>query len=170
VAGRKTMKKTDWKDTAELIGIAAIVASLVFVGMQMKQSQDIALSQASQARTAISIETLLSTTENPNYISAVAKGRSGKRAELTLEEQVTMSQYAIAVLMSYEDQHFQYNNGFVTEERWQAARASLKNFLRVDANIPVRQTFQQLPARYSASFQDVANELIAEIDGSTPAK
>ena len=164
------MKKTDWKDTAELIGIAAIVASLVFVGMQMKQSQDIALSQASQARTAISIETLLSTTENPNYISAVAKGRSGKRAELTLEEQVTMSQYAIAVLMSYEDQHFQYNNGFVTEERWQAARASLKNFLRVDANIPVRQTFQQLPARYSASFQDVANELIAEIDGSTPAK
>jgi hypothetical protein len=37
------MNKTNWKDTAELIGIAAIVASLVFVGIQMKQSQDIAI-------------------------------------------------------------------------------------------------------------------------------
>ena len=39
------MKKTDWKDIAELIGIAAIVASLIFVGLQMKQDQQIAVAQ-----------------------------------------------------------------------------------------------------------------------------
>ena len=160
------VKKSDWKETAELVGIAAIVASLVFVGMQMKQSQDIALSQASQARTAISIETILSTAENANYVSAVAKGRSGNRSELSLEEQVTMSQYAIAVLMSYEDQHFQYSSGFVTEDRWQAARSGLKNFLRDSANIPVRQTFERLPDRFSGSFREVVNGLITEIDAS----
>lgn len=33
------MNKTYWKDIAELVGIAAIVASLVFVGMQMKQDR-----------------------------------------------------------------------------------------------------------------------------------
>ena len=33
------MNKTNWKDIAELIGIAAIVASLVFVGMQMQQDR-----------------------------------------------------------------------------------------------------------------------------------
>ena len=163
------MKKSDWKDTAELIGIAAIVASLVFVGMQMKQSQDIALSQASQARTAMAIETLISTTENPIYVSAVAKGRSGRREELTLEEQVTMTQYATAVLMSYDDQHFQYINGFVTEERWQAAKASLKNFLREESNVPVRRTFERLPERFSVSFQEVMHELIAEIEDSRAA-
>ena len=163
------MNNSNWKDTAELIGIAAIVASLVFVGMQMKQSQDIALSQASQARTAMSIETLISTIENANYISAVAKGRSGRRAELTIEEQVTMSQYGIAVLMSYEDQHFQYINGFVTEERWQAVKAGLKNFLRKEANIPVRSTFERLPARFSESFQEVVYELSAELDESKSA-
>ena len=32
------MKKTDWKGTAELIGIAAIVASLVFVGLELRQN------------------------------------------------------------------------------------------------------------------------------------
>ena len=37
------MKSANWKDIAELIGIAAIVASLVFVGMQMRQDQEIAI-------------------------------------------------------------------------------------------------------------------------------
>ena len=36
------MKTRDWKDTAELIGIAAIVASLIFVGLQMRQAEKIA--------------------------------------------------------------------------------------------------------------------------------
>jgi len=40
------VKSTNWKDTAELIGISAIVASLVFVGMQMRQTQEIAGSEA----------------------------------------------------------------------------------------------------------------------------
>jgi hypothetical protein len=40
------MKHTDWKSTAELIGIAAIVASLIFVGLQMRLEADIAEVQA----------------------------------------------------------------------------------------------------------------------------
>ena len=39
------MKKSNWKDTAELIGILAIVVSLVFVGMQIMQSQTIATAE-----------------------------------------------------------------------------------------------------------------------------
>lgn len=41
------MKPNNWKGTAELIGIAAIVVSLVFVGTQIRQDQDIALAQIS---------------------------------------------------------------------------------------------------------------------------
>ena len=37
------MLKFSLKDTVELIGIAAIVASLVFVGMQIRQEQEIAI-------------------------------------------------------------------------------------------------------------------------------
>ncbi len=39
------MKSTNWKDIAELIGIAAIVASLIFVGLQMQQDRDMTLIQ-----------------------------------------------------------------------------------------------------------------------------
>jgi len=36
------LRTTKWKDIAELIGISAIVASLVFVGVQVRQSQSAA--------------------------------------------------------------------------------------------------------------------------------
>ena len=39
------MNKSNWRDIAELVGIAAIVASLIFVGMQMRQSQVIAIAE-----------------------------------------------------------------------------------------------------------------------------
>ena len=40
------MSKPNWKDVVELIGISAIVASLVFVGIQMALEQNVAESQA----------------------------------------------------------------------------------------------------------------------------
>ena len=36
-------KQSIWKDAAELIGITAIVASLIFVGLQLRQEQQIAI-------------------------------------------------------------------------------------------------------------------------------
>jgi hypothetical protein len=37
------MKDATWKDRAEIVGIAAIVASLMFVGFQMRQDRVIAV-------------------------------------------------------------------------------------------------------------------------------
>ena len=40
-----------WKDVAELVGIIAIVASLIFVGLELRQSQQIAIAGQYQDRT-----------------------------------------------------------------------------------------------------------------------
>ena len=42
------MNSTVWKYIAELGGIAAVVASLIFVGLQLRQNQEIALAEISQ--------------------------------------------------------------------------------------------------------------------------
>jgi len=39
------LKALDWKNIAELIGIAALVASLLFVGLQLQQDREIATAQ-----------------------------------------------------------------------------------------------------------------------------
>ena len=51
-----SLKKADWKSTAELVGLAAIVASLIFVGLQMRQDQEIAEAQAYNDASAVLIE------------------------------------------------------------------------------------------------------------------
>ena len=58
------MRSNNWKDIAELIGIAAIVASLIFVGLQMRQSQSIAMSDGNLANAANRIERNTSILEN----------------------------------------------------------------------------------------------------------
>jgi hypothetical protein len=51
-----TMKETNWKVVAELIGIAAIVASLLFVGLQMHLDRQVAESQGFMDSAAISVD------------------------------------------------------------------------------------------------------------------
>ena len=55
------MKGIDWKGIAELTGIAAIVASLVFVGQEIQQSREIALLEWTGVLTAeqIALDSLL---------------------------------------------------------------------------------------------------------------
>lgn len=49
------MRKTDWKDIAELVGIVAIVASLVFVGIQLRQDRTLARAELAAISMAISM-------------------------------------------------------------------------------------------------------------------
>ena len=58
------MKKVNFDAWVQLIGMISIVASLIFVGMQMRQSQQIALAGQQQARAAANIVVLSSLTES----------------------------------------------------------------------------------------------------------
>ncbi len=50
------MRSASWKDIAELAGIAAIVASLIFVGVQVQLDREIAVAEGNLANAANSIE------------------------------------------------------------------------------------------------------------------
>ncbi len=73
----------DWKMFAELMGITAIVASLIFVGMQMQQTQEIAIAEMNASTLANSIESGNALIENAE---TWVKGNAGD--ELTPGESV----------------------------------------------------------------------------------
>jgi hypothetical protein len=50
------LKSPDWKYVVELIGVAAIVASLIFVGLELQQSRQIAMSEGALANAANELE------------------------------------------------------------------------------------------------------------------
>ena len=50
------MKFKEWNEMAELVGIAAVVGSLIFVGLQMKQAQEIGNAERRSSLVANGIE------------------------------------------------------------------------------------------------------------------
>ena len=80
------MKAIDWRGVAELVGIAAIIASLIFVGFQLRQEQRIAVSQIGQADAESSAQIDLAIAEH-----AEVWLKSNKGQNLTEIEQVVMN-------------------------------------------------------------------------------
>ena len=77
------MKFSEWKDKAELVGILAIVASLVFVDLQMRQAQDIAQSEGNLTYLLSKIERNNAIIENSEIW---VRGNAGE--ELSAEDSV----------------------------------------------------------------------------------
>ena len=115
------MKSTNWKDKAELIGIAAIVASLIFVGLQMKQSQEIALAAQYQAR-AETVMSLHETYIEVGRVPRVPTLRSG------ISETVTAADIneQLWLWIARDNHYFQYQSGFLDESFWQAQLRGIK--------------------------------------------
>ena len=68
------MKSSGWKDIAELVGITGIVASLFFVGLQMSQTREVALSElaVAEANNYIELTAIIG-----DHAEIWAKGNSG---------------------------------------------------------------------------------------------
>ncbi len=74
----------DWRRIAELIGVLAVVLSLMFVGLQMRQTNDIAYLELDTAMVGIAVDTAELIAANSDVW---VKGNAG--------EELTASEYAV---------------------------------------------------------------------------
>ena len=127
------MTSTKIRDWLEIAGIFAVVASLIFVGLEMRQSQKIALSAAYQARTDSSMTLRLAPLESEALQSAMAKIFKDRNMErLSPEEMVVLRGRWNAQMVYLENMHYQYANDFISEEHWQTSRAELTGMITVN--------------------------------------
>jgi len=119
-------KVNDW---LQVVGLFGVVASLIFVGLQMKQTQEIALANTYNARASITVDALSAGLATPQFYSGMAKIYSGLRDHLTAEEYVAIEQESGIFLTIFENNYFQYEMGFLPEEHWQ------KNLREIDCRL-----------------------------------
>ena len=124
------MATTNWKDIAELIGIAAIVASLIFVGLQMKPAHEIALAEIYQSRTATVVEWNNDMASNELANSAVIKILDGRVDQVLPEEYWAARWKAGGEWRLIDNSHYQYSLGFMTEEHWRGVRELIKALIQ----------------------------------------
>lgn len=152
-------KINDW---LQVIGLFGVIGSLIFVGLQMKQEQEIARSAASQARTENTINSIDVMASNAYFMAAVDKLETGEESSLTPSERRALFYYRMVTLYNFENIHYQHLNGFIEDERWRGSRETLK-FLLATAQGP-RDVYETNPEQWRTSFRQAVDELIAEID------
>lgn len=159
------MKPANWKDIAELIGIAAIVASLIFVGLQMKQSQDIAIASQYHARAALSVQNFNAEMESGDLKFWGSRDQWAVDNDLSIEDRGRAALRAATYLTIVDNHYYQYEAGFLEEDIWQNQLNGLKGQLRRNGRL--RNMIRARMNLYRPSFLNLANELLDEMDPAT---
>jgi hypothetical protein len=111
------MASEKFNDSLQILGMVGIIGSLVFVGLQLKQSQEIAIGSQYQARLDSIIAVKGNLLQSDSLIDVTRKVENGEPLN---EMDILVLDLAVGQVFDlWETNHFQYVSGFVTEEHWQ---------------------------------------------------
>jgi hypothetical protein len=146
----------------QVVGIFAVVASLIFVGFEMRQAQEISMSQAYQSRGAAVVEWDSAFAANPAALSASRKAADGAADEITSEEYEALRYMLLGLFHLFDNAHYQYQKGFVSQEFWDMTRGSLKSQMinPVANDIFLKKVDQGI----RPDFRDVLLKISKELD------
>ena len=135
------MSLKNFRDWLEVIGIFGVIASLVFVGLQLQQDREIAMAGAFQERSAMYAEAMHALAANENAQRAMIKAQGmdpdapvdlpGLTTPMSALELIAMRQAASAMAVLGDNSYYQYEQGFLPEEHWLAVREEIKRNLRM---------------------------------------
>ena len=146
------MKKIDIQDLIQLLGMVGIIGSLIFVGLEMKQSQMIA--QAGQNQERMSAATDMVNTMNEvvaDFQSLVFENNTNYKEYLSEEEIIQRNIFHI-FLFTYENDNFQYSRGLMPEEVWSAKLSAFAFFYN---NCEMRPIIETRIQYYSEEFLSI---------------
>ena len=168
--------KTSKKDIVEIAGIFAVVASLIFVGMQLYLDRKVALADqyfnraesAKADRRALLesddymqyMEELWALGEPPPFWDddweIAARVKDGTISVRSAEAAIKAHQMSI---IGYDSVYFQYQQGLLDEELWKSLRSTLKG--RMARNDMVREVYSRF-AR--STIRPEVEEILREIE------
>ena len=123
----KSLKFNDW---IQLLGVAGLIGSLIFVGIELKLSRELAVADGYQQRTALSIEVQLSDLEAFDRLTPIY-------AKLETDQPLSQSEKRFYIsttlpwLSYWENIHFQHQMGLISDEQWRSSRNSLRSVARI---------------------------------------
>ena len=145
------MKKVSLDVWIQLIGMLSIVASLTFVGLEMRQTQRIAIAGQVQARAQMQVDRLLTGLEGNLNIYRLWDSNNYVYETLTEDEKLI-----VGVLHEWrgtmlENNFFQYRTGLFDEDYWEQTKNRIQGWYD---NCELRPAGQSV-----LSFQEYLNSL-----------
>jgi hypothetical protein len=113
-------------DLASLASSVAVVVSLIFLGLQIRQSNRNQRSLMQQGRSARNVE-LLSRLSDPRVSDVISRAANGET--LTDQDCFVLYSYMTSVFWSYEDCFFQFHLGMLDPKSWASDGTTLRRLL-----------------------------------------
>ena len=155
------MRTIDIQDLIQLLGMVGIIGSLIFVGLEMRQSQMIAQAGQQQDRTAIFFGLIGSNNEaGVDWQSTVYEADVEKSESYTSTEIVRRNNFH-AHLFTYENDYFQYMQGLMPQHVWDAKLVALDFFYN---QCDMRIIMDHRKNWFPAGFVEIIDNLNDECD------
>jgi hypothetical protein len=172
------MKSKYMKTSAELVGLVAIVGSLIFVGLELRQSQQIAIAAQYQERTNAGREYFYASLASNHRIDELADDMEAwewPEGFLSADEKQWMEErpssvwaeaayWAVINLYGFDNYYYQYQSGFLSEEGWLALQSRLRGLLQNDPF--ARYLIVVTGHDFRKSFVVLARTLITDTEGN----
>ena len=146
----------NWRTLAELIGLIAVVASLLMVAYELRQTQTSIRASAHSLRAERSIELSRFVVETK---TRAIRERWLQGEQISTDEQQILDAQLTITMRHFEDLHYQHQQGLLTDETWAA------NLRGIDWSVR-RPGFKRLWSGnepfYRKSFVDLVEKLVKE--------
>jgi hypothetical protein len=151
------MTLEQWAFVAQIVSAVAVIASLIFVGFQVKRATSAIRASSSQAHSSLYTDLVRTIIDNGDFARIWSIGLTDPKA-LKEEEWVRFVAYASALFRLYETSRVQWLNGRLDEEHWHTIEKQAADF----GHLPGLQLSWTLRGHwYSPEFR-------AWFDGLTP--
>ena len=152
------MQATNWKDIADLVGTVAIVASLIFVGFEMRQTRSIALAETYQARADTEIS-IVSANLQPDSRRLWLKVTNNEA--LSADDEWLLEGLFVMRFAYLENLHFQMEIEMLSRELWDGQMNGLSGYFALPRFV---EWWESASVSYRPSFSRDINEVIERND------
>ena len=138
----------------ELVSGVAVLATLIYLAMQIRQAKNLMLSNTHQARTDrnISLTQFLANDDQAlkQYIGEITTEKMND-----MEKQRAIFIFSMS-MRHFEDMHYQHQLGVVDDETWDANKAGVRRFVSTDTGGELWASSKHM---FRAGFVKVVDEL-----------
>ena len=143
--------KVSFDTWIQLLGMVGVLGGLVFVGLEMQQTQQIAIAGQVQARTEMAVERMLTPLEGNLNAMRLYNPNNFDYETLNDDEKLIADQLHAWKRAMLENNLFQYKAGLFDDEHWGQTKTRIQNWWN---NCQMRPAGQQIK-----SFQEYLDSL-----------
>ena len=158
------MTNPNWKNIPEFIGITAIVASLIFVGVQLSQDREVALSGVSQSGASSYTEIQIAIADHAEILAKSNRGEKLSDSELIVMNALVAAMNRHVVINTIERRKFggTGNTGIVLFASWLYQNPGARAVWTKSREDILRNVEHALPGR--AEVGQYTNEVLEALE------